>query len=62
MMDKMLLLLGLAGSARAVMNAGGVPYKVGNAGPEYSTEFAEESPDYFDSYSMVQTQYSQVFW
>jgi hypothetical protein len=45
-----------------VMNAGGVPYKVGNAGPEYSTEFAEESPDYFDSYSMVQTQYSQVFW
>jgi hypothetical protein len=52
----------LLSPAAAVMNAGGVPYKVGNAGPEYSTEFADESPEYFDSYSEVQTRYSQVFW
>ena len=61
-MRLLLVSAALAGSAHAVMNAGGVPYKVGNAGPEYSTEFADESPEYFDSYAMVQTKYSQVFW
>ena len=52
----------LAGQAAAVMNAGGLPYKVGNAGPAYSTEFSKESPLYFDSYAEVQTRYSQVWW
>jgi hypothetical protein len=39
----------------AVMNAGGVPYSISNPAPtgHYSTEFAQESPEYFDSYAKV---------
>lgn len=48
----------------AVMNAGGVPYAIGNPAPTgtYSTEFEKESPQYFDVYAEVQTRYSQVYW
>lgn len=28
----------------------------------HNAEFADESPEYFDSYAEVKTQYSQVYW
>jgi len=50
--------------ALGVMNAGGVPYTISNPAPEghFSTEFADESPEYFDVYAEVKTRYSQVYW
>ena len=50
--------------ALGVMNAGGVPYTISNPAPEghFSTEFANESPEYFDVYAEVKTRYSQVYW
>ena len=50
--------------ALGVMNAGGVPYTISNPAPEghFSTEFADESPEFFDVYAEVKTRYSQVYW
>jgi hypothetical protein len=38
---------------------------ISNPNPDtgvYSTEFADESSEYFDAYAEVQTRYSQVYW
>lgn len=46
------------------MNEGGIPYVISNPSShgKYSTEFSDESPEYFDVYGQIQTRYSQVYW
>ena len=52
----------------AILNTGGVPYKISNPSndsAQYSTDFehnVDGRVEHFDVYGTVQTRYSQVYW